>query len=282
MDFKSLQHNEMLTREQRYFRDNGIPVIASWNVQGSEAHQHSEMEISVAIRGQGRYFIKDTAYDLQPGYGIIVPGNTVHYGIRDERRSLLRVVLIFAPSFLASRPAAMDALEKLRDCTIFALDSTETSNAELLFRNVEDEIFAKRDGWRDVVACELEHFLLIVNRGASTGINKAKIPNPIVKDVISHINETYAQKQCIEDIARKCCVSPSSLRRTFKRETGFGVKEFIIRIRINAAKKLLESSDAKVASVAYTVGYDSLSAFNREFRLVTGVSPSDYRRFSMK
>jgi AraC-like DNA-binding protein len=210
----------------------------------------------------------------------MVHGDDVHYGIAEDKNTLLRAVLMFSPIILESRPAALEGLERLTRITTFALNSVETNNVELLLRNIEDEISGKRYGWHEIILCELERFVLIVSRAATAGSAGVKKPNPLVKEVISHLNASYATKQSIEDIANVCCISPSTLRRVFKQETGLGIKEFIIQIRINAAKRLLESSDAKIAAVAYSVGYDSLSAFNREFRLVTGINPSDYRRSS--
>ncbi len=269
------------SHKQVLFRENDVPIMVSWTSTIPEAHYHAETEFSIAIRGSGRYFVKDTAYDLSPGSGLMVHGDDVHYGIpSDKGGNLLRVVIMFSQTLLEARPTALNAISRLNGLTAFALNSTETNNVEQLLRNIEDEIAAKRENWLDIVICQLERFVLIVSRAATSSLSNIKKSNPLVKEVIARLNETYARKQFVEDIAKEFCISPSALRRTFKQETGLGIKEFIIRIRINAAKKLLEDSNAKVAAVAYSVGYDSLSAFNREFRLVTGVSPSNYRKSS--
>lgn len=260
------------------FREGDLPVRISWSTLPPIAHYHSELEVSITLRGHGRYFVKDTVYELYPGSGLIVHGQDIHYGFPIEKGGLLRAVLMFSPALLESRPAALKKLEELTGLTTFTLSSTETNNIELLIRNIEDEKAGKRDGWKDIICSELERFLLTIGRAALESSEKVKVPNSIIKDVIYYLNNTYAKKQSVADIAKECCISQSTLRRAFRQETGLGVKEFIIQIRINAAKKLLEDSDTKVAAVAYSVGYDSLSAFNREFRLVTGISPSDYRR----
>lgn len=265
-------------KQEIVFDKRDFPVKVSWNRKTSEEHYHSEVEFSVAVRGRGKYFVKDTAYDMFPGAGLMVHGDQVHYGMKVDKEGLLRGVLTFSTSILEGRPVSKKALQELEGRIQFFFDSADISVIEQLLKSMEDEIKRKRRNWREIVFCDLEKFLIMVSRAASEDSGAVKLPDPLVRDVIAHMTERYAENRSIEEMAGEFCVSVSVLRRVFKRETGLGLKEFQARLRINAAKKLLETTSSKVASVSYEVGFDSLSAFNREFRLITGVSPSEYRR----
>jgi AraC-like DNA-binding protein len=80
------------------------------------------------------------------------------------------------------------------------------------------------------------------------------------------------------DVARAIHVSPFYLCKIFKRATGLTFVEFRNRLRIESAVKLLVNPRRSVSEIAYSVGFQSLSQFNRLFRRIVGQSPTAYRR----
>lgn len=245
------------------------------------AHYHPELEFSIVIRGRGRYFAKDRVHSVVPGSVVVVHSNEVHYGVPVmSDSSVLRVVLTFARGIVEDRPAAMSSLDQLYGKNHVFLSSAEVTAVELLLRGLEKEAMEKRPHWQELMVCDVERFLLMVCRTQTTAPALSDKPDPIVGAVVVHLQETFAQRQSIEGIAQSFGVSVSLLRRIFKRETGLGLKAFITHLRIMEAKKLLHQTDAKIASIAYQVGFENLSAFNRDFRQLTGLAPSDYRRLT--
>jgi AraC family transcriptional regulator len=69
----------------------------------------------------------------------------------------------------------------------------------------------------------------------------------------------------LEDLAREAQLSPYHFCRAFKQSTGLSPYSFLRRLRIEAAKEMLESSHATVTEVALSVGYEAAPAFNRVF-----------------
>lgn len=82
----------------------------------------------------------------------------------------------------------------------------------------------------------------------------------------------------IEELAATLAISRRSLERRFKAATGNTVLEYIQRLKIEAAKKLIESSNRSVSEVAADVGYADLPSFRRLFNRTTGMTPTEYRR----
>ena len=72
-------------------------------------------------------------------------------------------------------------------------------------------------------------------------------------------------------------MSDAHLSRTFKKEYGTGPIDYIARVRIRAAKKLIAEQKLKLTEIAAAVGYPDAKYFSRVFRRITGVSPADYR-----
>jgi AraC-like DNA-binding protein len=65
--------------------------------------------------------------------------------------------------------------------------------------------------------------------------------------------------------------------KLFKKATGLTFTDYVSRVRIEKAKNLLLNPNLRVSEIAYEVGFQSLTHFNRVFRKLTGQSPSHYR-----
>ncbi len=80
----------------------------------------------------------------------------------------------------------------------------------------------------------------------------------------------------VDRLAREVGMSVRSLTRRFRQSTGNSPTEYIQRVKVEAAKRALESGE-RVSAVADVVGYSDAAAFRRLFARVTGLTPADYR-----
>jgi len=99
-----------------------------------------------------------------------------------------------------------------------------------------------------------------------------------IKEAQVYIENNYLEKLNIDELANKFAISSRNFLRRFKRATANTPLEYIQRVRIEAAKKSLESSTANVSQVMYSVGYNDTKSFRNTFRKYTGLSPLDYRK----
>jgi AraC-like DNA-binding protein/ligand-binding sensor protein len=83
---------------------------------------------------------------------------------------------------------------------------------------------------------------------------------------------------CLASVAKAVNTSTFYFCKLFKRTTGLTFTDYLARVRIERAKKLLLDPNRRVSEVAYDVGFQSLPHFNRVFRRVAGESPTNYRR----
>jgi AraC-like DNA-binding protein len=65
--------------------------------------------------------------------------------------------------------------------------------------------------------------------------------------------------------------------KRFKKHTGVNFTEYVSRVRIESAKNLLLNPNLRISEIAYEVGFQSLTHFNRVFKSVVGESPTEYR-----
>ncbi|MEJ7587756.1 MAG: helix-turn-helix domain-containing protein [Ferruginibacter sp.] len=97
------------------------------------------------------------------------------------------------------------------------------------------------------------------------------------------IENNVPEKISVEELATKFTIGRRHFERRFKKATNNTPIEYIQRVKIEAAKKWLESSMKNVSEVMYEVGYGDSKAFRTVFKKITGLSPADYRnRYNRK
>ncbi|MEM7512756.1 MAG: helix-turn-helix domain-containing protein [Bacteroidota bacterium] len=99
-----------------------------------------------------------------------------------------------------------------------------------------------------------------------------------IKDVQQYIEEKYADKLTVEELANTFAVSSRTFIRRFKKATLNTPLEYIQRVRIEVAKKSFESTPSTISEVMYNVGYIDEKAFRKTFKKYTGLSPLEYRK----
>lgn len=91
------------------------------------------------------------------------------------------------------------------------------------------------------------------------------------------IDENSDEGISLKRVAAPLNISGSYLSEKFKRVTGINFVDYVARIRVRKTQYLLENSDRRISEIAFAVGFQSLSQFNRVFRKLIGKSPSAYR-----
>jgi transcriptional regulator GlxA family with amidase domain len=92
------------------------------------------------------------------------------------------------------------------------------------------------------------------------------------------IETNYREKLTVDQLCGALAVGRRSLERRFKQATGNTVSEYVQRVRVEAAKKGLETGRKNVNEVMYEAGYSDTKAFREVFRKIAGMSPLDYRQ----
>jgi len=98
-----------------------------------------------------------------------------------------------------------------------------------------------------------------------------------VKKAQVFIESNIDEKISIEQLANRFALSRRNFIRRFKKATQNTPIEYLQRVRIEAAKKSLESSDEPISEVMFKVGYSDRKAFRNVFRKITGLTPLEYK-----
>lgn len=98
-----------------------------------------------------------------------------------------------------------------------------------------------------------------------------------VKEVQEYIENHFQDKINVDDLAKRFALSRRSLERRFKKATENTISRYTQRVKVEAAKRSLETSRENVGEVMYEVGYSDEKAFRNTFKKITGISPLQYR-----
>jgi len=98
-----------------------------------------------------------------------------------------------------------------------------------------------------------------------------------VEEIKAYLDEHYAEKITVENLATRFLISPSYLAHSFKAQYGISVTGYLLSVRITHAKQMLRFSEKSVAEIGYEVGIGEPTYFSRVFKQVEGISPKQFR-----
>lgn len=119
-----------------------------------------------------------------------------------------------------------------------------------------------------------QHLSLMVNQIVFRSEN-AEPPN--IARAREYINEHHEEELSLSAVAQAAHMSTFYFCKQFKKATGLSFTEYLSRVRVEKAKEQLLKPHVRVSEVAYEVGFQSLTHFNRVFKKLNGESPTDYR-----
>jgi transcriptional regulator GlxA family with amidase domain len=99
-----------------------------------------------------------------------------------------------------------------------------------------------------------------------------------IKKAQQYIESNVGQKISVDQLAGLFLISRRNFERRFKKATANTPVEYLQRVKVEAAKKSLESGRENINEVMYAVGYSDGKAFRTVFKKITGLSPLDYRK----
>jgi AraC-like DNA-binding protein len=153
---------------------------------------------------------------------------------------------------------------------------------------VEEDLAAVRDAYLRTPVLARDKFRSLLKLLATFGellsiksnqivVAENNAEHPIVTKAKKIIEEGCAEEISLGQVARQVHVSSFHLCKLFRRSAGMTFTEFVSRTRTEKAKNLLLNPQLRVSEIAYDVGFQSLTHFNRIFRKLTGESPTRFR-----
>lgn len=252
---------------------------------------HDYFEISHICEGEGIFRVGSMDYAIEKG-GILVVGNTeVHTLVINEHDPVDVLSIFFMPE-LIYRPGGRELdfeyircfyhrdddssnyipPNKIDSSNIYDLmsrsyhaDNQGLMHSRMSIRNYLQEVLL-------LIYLYYEKSLVTANTHHDRRVSSIQRMNP----VFQLVENRYQERISLEKVASSVCMSSQYFCRFFKHVTGSTFMEYLQQIRIDKAKHLLLTGDLPITQIAYEVGFGSLSYFNRVFRKLTLLTPSQF------
>lgn len=225
-----------------------------------ERHEIKFSELTFLIAGEMIYYVNGIRYPISGGDIIYVPSGSVRQ--RETGDVPNDYVSI---NFHSEEPLELDVV--LRQCI--------NNEVKLLLGYLESAYHSPSNDRNTKLKLALETLILQINDNIYDSYS-----SPLSAEIISYIQGHYAEKITLGDISKATFYSAAYCENEFKKTTGKSIINYLIDVRINAAKKLLAESSMSCAGIAQTVGFDDANYFSRVFKKRTGYSPLRYRDYA--
>lgn len=281
--------------------DVGFPVqvyyieLSKMYMQSIRWHWHPEIEIIIINHGDAYFLTDEQKILLHAGEGILINQNVMH-AIQpvDENANSSFYSVVFHPSFLfgyGNTVMSSKYLVPIISSPTFRTMKLNEQDSHLeqimdLANNVIAANLTKKYGYELIIKsylCRL--WLILLDRVIPQNITKTK-ENTIstdetrVKDAILYIELHFHEQITLEQLAASIHISKSECCRCFKRTLQVTPIEYLMKYRIFRATQMLQHGDPEahsMSSLAFSVGFNNASYFNKVFRQFLGCTPSEYK-----
>lgn len=272
--------------EKIFSSNTDIPVKCSekYGKVTADWHMHKEIEVVAVTAGYETYNFIDGSACLEKGDIIVVASNVPHYTVQPANCRTGIINIQFDKSFITSEMGDLIySFPFLSGKEFFVLKNTEVYKTEKFFQmlqNVSNEFSKKEIGYKTVIKSELSRFVtLIIREGDFYSENHIKTATQKnFESVIEYIERCYDRKITLEDLSEKAGYSYNFFCKFFKEHTGMSFVDYLNGVRIKNAKNLLLTTDDTVTDICLKTGFSSLSYFNRVFKNLNGITPTEYRK----
>ena len=260
------------------------------NLEEITWHYHDSYELSFITEGTGRRIVADSIEDFQPGDLVFIGRNLPHIWVADKKpgaltaRTLEMVFLQFTRETLTQHLLSLpefryvDKALSSSEKGIHIMGETLNKVSEIMLQLPYMNNFDRMLNFfrmMDIIGRSDENKQL-----ASDDYLKGRVTsgNRRIEVIHKYIMENYHEDIDLARLAEKVNMAEGSLCRFFRKQTGLTVFEYLNRIKVDFACNLLMDYSLSIAEVCFDSGFNNISHFNKQFRIFTGATPSEYRK----
>ncbi|GAA1939137.1 AraC family transcriptional regulator [Kitasatospora viridis] len=250
---------------------------------GFSWHHHQEYELTLITQGSGTRYVGTTVERYHPGDLVLLGPDLPHtFASEPHEGPAGAVVTQFRHDFLGPEFFALPQFRSLqslltRSTRGLRFGSTPTEVRAALARLPQLDGAARTVGLLDV----LHRVSGDTTAAPITGPGYTAAPNGAVRErvdtVCRHLQQAHTAPVHQEEVAALVHMSPTSFSRFFRQAMGRTLTDYVNQLRVETACALLADTSLPVTEVAARSGYQNLSNFNRRFRELKGLRPTEYR-----
>lgn len=283
----------MINEIGKIIGSNQETLLRMWSVSVDSGtrplnqHSHINFEITLIEEGNGIYTVGDNAFPIEQGDVFVFASNEQHCVTQVGNQGLKMTNLHFEPRYIWG----------------YSIDSLSNKNINFCFSHNKDfinRIPAKQSGEfcrliteikKEFIKNEPEHRLMVKSllnliliklirehnyAEENSVINRDRVH--IVRRVIKHIDDHLCENLSLSLLAEIAGMTPNYFSTVFHDVSGITLWDYINSKRIDKAIMLLHENNDGILEIATACGFNNTANFNKAFKKVTGLTPSEHRK----
>ncbi|MDF3931473.1 AraC family transcriptional regulator [Pseudomonas citronellolis] len=236
----------------------------------SHAHDHAHHQLVVALAGRAEFEVEGRGGEVCRMRACLVPGDADHAfaGVGDNRMLILDL-------------APRDPQDEDRELLARLFEAPRYPTLDADFQHLLSYAGAElaRYGSDPLLARALGGVLLRALHLRLFGEHSAPPCGPLdLQRLDEHIRTNLTRRITVAELAQVACLSPSHFHAQFKDSVGLTPHQYLLKLRLDAAARLLRESDLALVRVAEECGFSSQSALTTAMRRYLGLTPGALRR----
>lgn len=255
----------------------------------AETHSHPYLELVYVLEGEATHCWDNEEKTIRPGDYFFIDYHSKHsYYALGERFQIINC--LFLPEFIDTSLLHCSSFQtvisnyQIQFKTQFftanpsaSVFQDETGEIRSLLLGMLSEFDGKEPGYLQMIRSKLIEILVLTMRKIYLA-PQAETNSEVFNRALNYINHNYMYDIKLGDICKDLGYSLPYLSMKFKSVFGIGYVQYLQKLRVEHAMRLLVHTEKSVAEVAQCVGYHDLKAFYSVFRKFADVSPAQFRR----
>jgi AraC-like DNA-binding protein len=258
-------------------------------------HQHPEIQLTLILKGEGKVIVGDYIGSFKPGDIFLIGPNLPHVFRNDDcyykenvagsahSISVFFEWQSFGEKFLSlPETKSLQHFAKLLDGGLSIAEPSRSRVAQLI-----KQLFRTSELDRLIVLLKL---LSILSRStdlqslalAGIHLEHDDADSKKLADVYQFTMREFHRKIHLDEVAAIASMTANSFCRYFKKRTRKSYVDFLTEIRIGHACQLLQQKDLSISQVCFEVGFNNLSNFNRKFRELCTLTPTEFKKHQVR
>lgn len=249
-------------------------------------HAHADFtELTIVLSGRTRYVVEGVSYEVEAGDMIVCNPGVRHQNFQHRDETSVQFFTGFTGYHFRNMP--QDSII-LRDGGYLLRPGSEAKReiSKHCYEMIAENEACQAGKYFMLKTHLMQIVLLMIREIIESGESKQRgctfenyNKSYAVKRIINYLNENYEHKISLDQIAHNMYLSPVYISKIFKEETGESPINYLIKIRLERAREILEDTESSsVKSIANQVGYEDVYHFSKLFKKYYGVSPLNYKK----
>ena len=248
-------------------------------------HQHQEIQLSYIKEGEGTLIVGDTISNYQKGDVLAIDGNLPHLFKSEQKtgKKSHMLTLFFTREGFGSRFFQLEELQELSSFFSMIGNGFKVRSHKKL---LEQKFLSLKEDSKLGRFTTLLHILKLLAKAKKQSLSSYTYEKKYtanegkrMQNVMGYTMNHYQENITLDTISDVASMTKNAFCKYFKKRTNKTYVQFLNELRIeNACKLLMNRKELPVSDIAYQCGFGNVSNFNRQFKVMKNMTPSEFKK----